>query len=72
MSNETTVQFGKLAKIWCKKTLPLQVLHSNAGFYIGTWDEEGPCSRESAEYFKSESSAEQALQSGVWTQRETP
>lgn len=32
-------------------TLPLQVLKSGRGYYIGTANHEGPVSRESEEYF---------------------
>lgn len=52
--------------------LPLQVLQSAAGFYLGTCDQEGPVSRESAEYFASERQAVQAMASGHWTQRPHP
>lgn len=66
-------QFGKLAREFCDKHLPLTVLRSNAGFYIGTYDdEEGPCSRESVEYFPSEESATKALETGAWTQKSNP
>lgn len=49
--------------------LPLQALQSAAGFYIGTQDHEGPASRESVEYFKSQEEAQQALVNGAWSQR---
>ena len=51
----------------------LMVLQSAAGFYLGTADEEGPVSRESAEYWPTEEAASRALagQEGVdWTQRD--
>lgn len=51
------------------RILPLQVYKSGAGFYIGTYDDEGPCSRESNEYFRSEKLAQEALSSGNWTQK---
>lgn len=63
---------GKLALEYCKKRLPLQVLRSNAGYYIGTASEDGPCSRESAEYFRKQGDAEDALANGKWTQRDNP
>jgi hypothetical protein len=73
---DTTVKLhsklGQLAKAWCKKSLPLQVLESRAGFYIGTADEDGPCSRESVEYFSSHDCAQQALSNGLWTQKDEP
>ncbi len=66
------VRFGQLAREFCHKRLPLAVLKSNAGYYIGTFDEEGPCSRESVEYFPSEQLAAQALTTGDWTQKAYP
>lgn len=66
------IQFGHLASVYCAKQLPLQVLQSRAGFYIGTLDEEGPCSRESQEYFCSRKAAEHALATGLWTQKAHP
>lgn len=62
------MEYGKLAKEVCNVTLPLQVLESQAGFYIGTFDEDGPCSRESAEYFPTKDEAFAALKTGEWTQ----
>lgn len=63
---------GVLAKQYLDVSLPLQVLESNAGFYLGTADEDGPCSRESVEYWPAHGAADQALVSGEFTQRETP
>jgi len=69
----TERHMGQLARDWCHKRLPLEILHSNAGFYIGTADpESGPSSRESVEYFPTASAAHAALDSGNWTQKETP
>ncbi|MBF1865081.1 hypothetical protein ISX52_06810 [Pseudomonas aeruginosa] len=64
------MQHGKRALAHLRLELPLQVLMSNAGFYIGTLDEEGPASRESVEYYPSRELAQQALDKGTWTQRE--
>lgn len=50
--------------------LPLQVLESGAGYYIGTCDEGGPVSRESVEYFPDAYTAHNSLVTGMWTQRE--
>ncbi len=36
------MQYGKRALAHLRLELPLQVLVSNAGFYIGTLNEEGP------------------------------
>lgn len=63
------MQTGKLARE-AGDRLPLQVLKSAAGYYIGTADENGPCSRESDLYFRSESSATEALATGNWSQKE--
>lgn len=63
---------GFLAKRYSGLDLPVQVLRSGAGYYLGTIDEDGPCSRESQEYFPTKESAEEALQTGRWTQRERP
>lgn len=66
------VKTGKLAFEYCGKRLPLQTLKSAAGWYIGTASEDGPCSRESVEYFRSQSQAEDALATGSWSQRDEP
>lgn len=60
--------FGQLASD-AGYHIPIQVLRSGAGFYIGTF-EDGPVSRESMEYYPSESSAIEALLKGTWTQRD--
>jgi hypothetical protein len=64
--------YGQLANRLLGVRLPLQVLLSGGGFYIGTIDEEGPVSRESCEYWPTQSLAESALHSGDWNQREHP
>lgn len=70
------MEFGKLALEHCHVELPLRVLESRAGWYIGTWgtkeDLLGPVSRESAEYFQSQNTAKEALATGNWTQRDKP
>lgn len=63
--------FGRLAK-GAGYHLPLRVLRSAAGFYLGTADKEGPVSRESMEYWPTAGDAERALagQEGEdWSQR---
>lgn len=62
---------GKLA-LASGVRLKLQVLHSNAGYYLGTFNDEGPYSRESVEYFRTQGLAEAAMTSGEWTQRDHP
>jgi hypothetical protein len=62
--------FGILAQQELGVRLPLQVLEGASGFYVGTADDEGPCSRESVEYWPSRDAAEMALQHGDFTQRQ--
>lgn len=63
------VQYGVLANE-NGKTLELQVLQSYAGFYLGTFTEDGPFTRESQEYWKTEAMAKEALDAGRWTQKQ--
>ena len=64
---------GKLAFEVSAEAAKVQPLQSGAGWYLGTLDEDGlPLSRESVEYFASESEATRALESGAWTQRLHP
>ena len=52
------------------KRLPIIVMESVAGFYLGTRTAKGePYSRESEEYFGTRHGAEQALARGTWTAR---
>lgn len=55
--------------------LPLRVLNSVNGYYLGTADDDGPVSRESVEYWSKEGMAQKALEGtpGVdWLQRTEP
>jgi len=63
---------GVLAKNLCGVTLPIQVIQSANGFYIGTMEEGMPYSRESVEYWPSQEAAETAFTSGHWTQKKYP
>lgn len=45
----------------CKKGYEIQVLHCGMGYYIGTFSEEGPYCRISAQYWKKKENAEKAL-----------
>lgn len=65
-------QTGQLAKTYCNLVLPLEVLQSASGFYIGTQEEGMSFSRESAEYFRHRQDAVDALNTGEWTQRDHP
>ncbi|WP_025297179.1 hypothetical protein [Chania multitudinisentens] len=60
---------GYLALTQCGKTLPLQVLRSRNGFYLGTTEDGMPFSRESQEYWRSRGEADKALLAGTWHQR---
>ena len=53
--------------------LPIRVLSSCAGYYIGTFsDTHGKISRESREYYPTQRLAEEAFRKGTWTQRRHP
>lgn len=64
-------KYGKLAQEYGYE-LPLKVMRSPAGFYLGTSQDGMPMSRESVEYFQSQGAADEALATGKWTQRQTP
>ena len=52
--------------------LPIRVLSSNAGYYVGTFSEtHGPVSRES-QYFDKRIDAEEAFRNQNWIQRKHP
>ncbi|EAB5737640.1 hypothetical protein D5O23_04905 [Salmonella enterica subsp. enterica] len=70
MLNSTKLSTGMLAAEYAGLSLPLKVLSSRFGFYIGTENEMGPVSRESVEYFTTAELAELALEQGSWSQRE--
>lgn len=63
------MKYGQIAKVWGFGELPLRVLQSNAGWYIGTWDNEGPVSRESECYYRTQEEAQKALDTNTWTQK---
>jgi len=63
---------GYLALAYTGKRLPLWILRSNAGHYIGTADHDGPVSRESVDYYPSQHDADHALTTGCWQQRPHP
>ena len=53
--------------------LPIRVLSSRAGYYIGTFSEtHGVVSKESVEYYPTQQLAEEAFRKGTWTQRRHP
>lgn len=71
-SPAASVRSGALALAFAGRLLPLQVVHSAAGYYIGTHNDEGPVSRESVEYFPTPIAAQNALDTHAWTQRAYP
>ena len=54
-------KYGRLAFEYTGKRLPLSIIESDAGFYIGTFDDSGFVSRESECYFRTSEEAEYAL-----------
>ena len=62
--------YGLLAHAATGKKLPIDVMQTRAGFYLGTYGEDGPCSRESAEYWPTREKAQAALETGDWTQHD--
>lgn len=54
----------------CGFQLPVQVMQSAAGFYLGTKDFGIPMTRESVEYWPTEQDAKDALEKGTWTQKQ--
>ena len=61
--------YGKLAMAICGLRLPVRVMRSAAGYYLGTQSDLGPVSRESVEYWPTEAQAASALSKGEWSQR---
>ncbi|MBF7052313.1 hypothetical protein IOC61_03150 [Halomonas sp. KAO] len=64
--------FGKLAMAISGQRLPVRVMRSAAGYYLGTQSDLGPVSRESVEYWPTEVQAASALSNGEWSQRLVP
>lgn len=62
------VQYGALSEA-CGEKLPLEILKSAAGYYLGTYSERGPWTRESVQYWRTEAKAKEAWDKGNWTQR---
>lgn len=59
---------GKLAAS-CGFELPVEVMSSAAGFYLGTSEMGIPLTRESVEYWSTNAAAADALVHGTWTQK---
>lgn len=69
MKDGLEARIGKLAREFGGVSLPLLVLKSTGGFYLGTSMAEGPFTRESEEYWTTGQEASTALEIGDWTQR---
>lgn len=54
----------------CKKGLEVSVLKCFSGYYIGTFDEEGPYCRLSEGYYPSQERAEKALEDRSFAERD--
>ncbi|WP_404299010.1 hypothetical protein [Alicycliphilus denitrificans] len=63
-----TVQYGALAAA-CGEQLEMQILKSGGGYYLGTYSENGPFTRESVQYWPTPEKAQKAWDAGLWTQR---
>jgi hypothetical protein len=71
-AGDTAVACGKLAKQLSKLELPLDICYCARGFYIGTYCDAQPYTRESEEYWTRRELAATALKIGEWTQRTAP
>ena len=47
----------------------MEILQSAAGFYLGTYSDSGPFTRESMQYWPTREKAKKAWDEGRWTQR---
>lgn len=61
---------AQIATATLGRPVPLEVCYSAGGFYLGTYVDNEPYSRESAEYWTTREAAEAALAGGQWTQRQ--
>lgn len=65
---------GVLAREYGGVSLPLEIMQSAGGYYLGTSQDGMPYTRESVEYWRTEDQARKALEGGedAWTQRDHP
>lgn len=68
LQGETILSGAPIVCPECKRAVDVEVLHSAAGYYIGSMCACGPYSRES-DYFKTGELAQKALDTGAWTPR---
>jgi len=71
-SGEATRACGVLAKRLSNLELPLDVCYCARGFYIGTYCDAQPYTRESDEYWPRRELAAHAMRNHDWTQRVAP
>lgn len=72
MSSISNQSNGVVAQWWLGLKLPVGVMQSASGYYLGTSSDGMPISRESVEYYCTHDEALRALESGNWTQRHHP
>ena len=63
-------KYGYLVKKFSGEKLPLEILSSPYGWYIGTRKDGSPYTQESAELYSTAKAAERAFRTGRWTQRQ--
>lgn len=63
---------AQIASATLGRPVPLEICYSAAGFYLGTYVDAEPYSRESVEYWRKREEAAAALASGRWTQKQQP
>ena len=63
-------KYGYLVKKFEGLKLPLEILSSPYGWYIGTRKDGSPYTQESAELYSTAKAAERAFRTGQWTQRQ--
>lgn len=63
-----TIQYGALSEA-CGEKRPLEILKSAASYYLGTQTKRGPWTRESVQYWPSKEKAQNAWDTGNWTQK---
>ena len=71
-TGDVAVACGKVARHLSDLELPLDICYCARGFYIGTFCDAQPYTRESEEYWPRREMAAEALKTGAWTQRTAP
>ena len=71
-AGEVSAEFGLLAKRLSSLELPLDVCYCARGFYVGTFCDAQPYTRESEEYWQRRELVVDAMRNHTWTQRTAP